>query len=125
MTVSILAIGDLTVDIILGPLSDLPAWGEEGEVASLEARLGGNLGNFAVAARLLGLNVLCAGPIGDDDYGTRVLRDLEAIGCITKLVRSVAGVMPLRTRYSSAMLVRSGSLPCGTAFDLMMMCEGG
>lgn len=91
MTVSVLAIGDPTVDIILGPISQFPGWGEESEVANLETRLGGNLGNFAVAARLLGLDVVCAGPIGDDDNGIRVLKDLEAIGCSTHYVRSVVG----------------------------------
>ena len=91
MSVSTLAVGDLTVDIILGPMADVPGWGEESEVATVDFRLGGNLGNFAVAARMLGLDVFCAGPIGDDDNGVRVRRELSAIGCKTELVHTVLG----------------------------------
>ena len=91
MSVSTLAVGDLTVDVVLGPMADVPAWGTESEVETVEMRLGGNLGNFAVAARVLGLEVLCAGPIGDDDNGLYVCRELEKIGCGTELVRTVPG----------------------------------
>jgi sugar/nucleoside kinase (ribokinase family) len=91
MSISVLGVGDLTIDIILGPMADMPRWGSESEVATADFRLGGNLGNFAVAARVLGLDVLCAGPIGDDDNGLRVRRDLATIGCRTELIRTVPG----------------------------------
>lgn len=36
MRAAILAIGDITVDQIFGPLRELPAWGQETEVGSME-----------------------------------------------------------------------------------------
>jgi sugar/nucleoside kinase (ribokinase family) len=91
MATKVLVIGDLVVDIILGRVARLPAWGKETEVDSCESRLGGNAGNFALAARSIGLDVHCAGPIGDDDNGDRVERELRALGCNTQLVRRMPG----------------------------------
>ncbi len=83
MSPKILAIGDLTVDQIMGPLSSLPGWGEEGEVRSLEIRLGGNTGNFALTAKALGLDIVCMGSIGDDGNGAWIRAELEAHGLTT------------------------------------------
>jgi len=91
MTISILALGDLALDVILGPISDFPAWGNESEAATGVVRLGGNLGNFAVAARALDLHLRVAGLVGDDENGSRLKRDLAALGCSTDFVRTVAG----------------------------------
>jgi sugar/nucleoside kinase (ribokinase family) len=91
MTSSVLAIGDIALDIVLGPLPLLPEWGEEAEVSSVDMRLGGNLGNFLVAARRLGLDVACAGLLGDDDNGLRLMRDIQMLGFSPGLMRVVAG----------------------------------
>lgn len=80
MSVDVLAIGDLTVDQIFGPLSALPAWGQEAEVGAMEVRLGGNTGNFALAAASLGLDVACAGPVGDDAQGAWIRQELARHG---------------------------------------------
>ncbi len=91
MTISILALGDFALDVVLGPISDFPAWGKESEAANGVMRFGGNLGNFIVAARALGLQLQVAGLVGDDENGDRLKRDLAALGCNTDLVRTVAG----------------------------------
>jgi ribokinase len=89
MAISILALGDLALDIVLGPLSELPAWGNESEAATGVMRLGGNLGNFVVAAQALGLPLRVAGLVGEDENGVRLVRDLAALGYPTDLVRTV------------------------------------
>lgn len=82
----ILAIGDLTVDYLLGPFARLPEWGQEVVFPSQERRVGGNTGNFALAARDLGLDVMCWGPVGSDDHGRWLLQNLAAAGVDTSLV---------------------------------------
>ncbi|EXL02517.1 hypothetical protein BG46_07080 [Brucella anthropi] len=86
MSPVVLAIGDLTVDQIFATLRDLPAWGQETEVDRMEVRLGGNTGNFALAGKRLGLDVRCAGPIGNDDNGIWIRKELERKGLNTDLL---------------------------------------
>ncbi len=81
--VNVLAVGDFTVDQVMGRLGELPAWGTEVEVDSLEIRLGGNSGNFAVSAASLGLEVTAVGPLGDDANGGWVRAQLEQVGVDT------------------------------------------
>lgn len=80
MKTKILAIGDFTVDQILGRFSNLPAWGKETEFSSTEYRLGGNSGNFAVAGSAMGLSVECMGPIGQDENGAWIREELTGLG---------------------------------------------
>ncbi|MCM2435802.1 carbohydrate kinase family protein [Agrobacterium rosae] len=86
MSVDILAIGDLTVDQIFGPLRDLPAWGREAEVETMDVRLGGNTGNFALAGKVLNLDVACLGPVGNDDHGFWIKNEMEISGLNTDLL---------------------------------------
>jgi ribokinase len=83
----IVAIGDLTVDLIFSSVPALPAWGREVEATALDVRLGGNLGNLAAAAAQLPLAITCVGPIGGDDWGAKVIAELEGIGASTEFVR--------------------------------------
>jgi sugar/nucleoside kinase (ribokinase family) len=91
MSVKILAIGDLTVDLILGPLERAPVWGQEVEVASIETRLGGNIGNFAVAGKLLGLDLVCVGPIGADRDGEWIKTEIGSLGYSVAYIQAIQG----------------------------------
>ncbi|MCM2443387.1 carbohydrate kinase family protein [Agrobacterium vitis] len=86
MSIDVLAIGDLTVDQIFGPLRDLPTWGRETEVDTMDVRLGGNTGNFALAGKVLDLNVVCVGPVGKDDNGLWIKNEMEKSGLNTDLL---------------------------------------
>lgn len=80
MTQRVIAIGDLSVDQICSHFSALPEWGQEVEYRSREKRLGGNVGNFAVSAKKLGMDLDCLCPIGGDDNGRWIESQLADIG---------------------------------------------
>jgi sugar/nucleoside kinase (ribokinase family) len=105
MSPTILAIGDVTVDQILGPMPDLPRWGEEIEVAAMERRLGGNIGNFAAAGALLGLDVRCAGPVGADEDGRWLRSELSRLGIDATYLADAPG---RRTSLTTALVRDDG-----------------
>lgn len=82
--VRLLAIGDVTVDRIIGPFAELPAWGQEAEYATAERRLGGNSGNLAAAAAALGADVVVLGPVGNDASGAWLTGELASKGVRTE-----------------------------------------
>ena len=83
----IAAVGDLTLDLVFHGTAELPIWGREVEVEELDERLGGNLGNLAVAAASLPLDLLCMGPVGADARGEAIVARLREIGLTTDHVR--------------------------------------
>lgn len=90
MTLPVLAIGDLCVDQILGDFTALPDWGQEVEYSTSDQRLGGNIGNFAVAAQALGLPLTCVGPIGTDENGKWVKARVSELGYDTEYLEEYA-----------------------------------
>lgn len=101
----VLAIGDLTVDHLIGPFTRLPEWGQEVVYPSQERRVGGNTGNFALTARDLGLDVLCWGPVGSDDHGRWLLQSLAEADIDTSLMVVEAG---LATSVTTALVRDDG-----------------
>lgn len=67
-------IGNVNVDLILGPTSPWPKAGTEIIVDHDELRVGGQAGNTALAWEALGINFEIAANVGDDQFG-RWLRD--------------------------------------------------
>jgi len=62
-------IGNLNVDLILGPAAPWPKPGTEIIVDHDELRVGGQAGNSALAWEALGLNYAMAANVGDDQFG--------------------------------------------------------
>lgn len=78
---SITALGDLTVDVLLKGMTELPDWGQEVRVAGMERRLGGNLGNMVRAAWMLSMdNFAIRSLVGDDEAGREILAWLKELG---------------------------------------------
>ncbi|GAI41137.1 unnamed protein product, partial [marine sediment metagenome] len=84
---AIYVIGNLTLDLILRSLEDMPSWGIEITVENLAYRVAGNLGNFSFAARTIGIKPIIIGNIGNDANGKIVLRELKKNGLDTSLIK--------------------------------------
>lgn len=65
----LLILGNINVDLILGPLSDWPQEGTERLVEGLEWRVGGNAGNAALACAALGTSFKAISTVGEDLAG--------------------------------------------------------
>jgi sugar/nucleoside kinase (ribokinase family) len=72
-------IGDVGVDLVLGPISDWPRIGTETVVEKSELRAGGSGGNAALAAHYLGGEVNLLSLVGDDDFGAWLTREFHAL----------------------------------------------
>ena len=80
MTRRVLVAGDVNIDIVLSGLSHLPRPEQDVEAKGLDILIGGQGATTARALARLGLHVSIAGRVGQDDYGSRALRELRADG---------------------------------------------
>jgi ribokinase len=62
----LLILGNLNLDLVLGPLAEWPAEGTETLVASSSWRVGGNAGNAALTGAALGVPLRLLSTVGDD-----------------------------------------------------------
>jgi sugar/nucleoside kinase (ribokinase family) len=73
-------IGDLGVDLVMGPLAEWPRIGTESIMERSELRAGGSAANTALAVHYLGARSQLVSAIGKDDFGSWLaaqLRDLD------------------------------------------------
>jgi sugar/nucleoside kinase (ribokinase family) len=84
-------IGNFCIDLILRGVSRLPEWGQE--VAGDDHLLvtSGQTTYTAFALRALGEPVAVIGCVGEDDWGERIRRDLNARGVDTSGLETVPG----------------------------------
>ena len=68
-TPSLTIIGDVGVDLVLGPISGWPKVGTETLVERSELRAGGSAGNTALAVNYLGEQSRLLSLVGNDDFG--------------------------------------------------------
>ncbi|TDV54919.1 carbohydrate kinase family protein [Actinophytocola oryzae] len=118
--VDLLVIGDANPDVIVGPLTEPLAFGQQEQlVASGSLVLGGSGAITACGAARLGLSVAIAGRIGDDGAGRFVLDSLASRGVDTSaLVVDPALPTPLTvvvTRDDDRAMLTAG---VGAAFDV-------
>lgn len=78
----VLVSGNVNVDLLLGPLSPWPQPGSEVVVEHLQLRVGGALGNTALALHALGVPADYAANLGDDLFGRWLHEELVAHGCV-------------------------------------------
>lgn len=76
MGVSLVTMGDMTVDLI-SFIESLPAIGGEAHVRRMEMYLGGSSTNVAIAASRLGVKSGLIGKIGDDLFGRFLIERLQ------------------------------------------------
>lgn len=93
----LLCIGDMVVDIVASPLSQLPMPGESVVTDRTAIYPGGNALNTAVATRRLGDPVTMAGSVGDDAFGTLLLDQLKGYGLDVAGVRRESGTTTAST----------------------------
>lgn len=81
MTAPILVLGNVNVDLVLGPVDGWPTVGTEIEVERAEKRAGGSAGNTALALGGLGEPHLMVASTGDDSDGDWLRGQFEATSC--------------------------------------------
>ncbi len=74
----VVLLGNVNVDLILGPLDRWPARGTEALVEELQWRVGGNAGNAAAACAALGTNHAVVSTAGNDLAGAWLQAQLPA-----------------------------------------------
>lgn len=70
-------IGDVGVDIVLGPLREWPTMGTETLLDRSELRAGGSAGNTALAVHYLGGDSRLLSLVGNDDFGAWLARQFQ------------------------------------------------
>ncbi len=70
-------IGDVGVDLVMGPIKNWPTIGTETVVEYTEMRAGGSAGNSALAAHYLGQSCRLLSMVGNDDFGKWLTEQLQ------------------------------------------------
>jgi sugar/nucleoside kinase (ribokinase family) len=89
-------VGNLNLDIILGPLDRWPSPGTETILPDTALRAGGAAANAALALHALGTPLKLHADVGDDAFGDVLLAELDALGNATATVSRI----PAPTAYS-------------------------
>jgi sugar/nucleoside kinase (ribokinase family) len=111
----VLVLGEINVDLILTANEIAPVPGQERLVDDMTLTMGSSSVIFACGAARLGLRVLFAGVVGDDEFGRFMLNGMAARGIdVTPVVVDPAlktGVtVSLSTPADRAMLTYAGSI---------------
>ncbi len=85
-------IGNVDLDLVLGPVAPWPEVGTERIVARREARVGGAAGVAALALQALGVPFRLHARIGDDAFGEVVREGLGTAGAQLEVVRAGTAV---------------------------------
>jgi sugar/nucleoside kinase (ribokinase family) len=86
---SVTVIGCVQADVVMSPVTDLPAPGGALLAEQAAVRVGGAGANAALAAVEAGLDVRLIGALGDDQLGTLMREQLAAAGLADELVVGV------------------------------------
>ena len=71
-------IGNVNIDILVWPATELPPPGADLPVESIQVRAAGSAGNTALALVRLGHRPLLVGCVGDDHFGQFILKELAS-----------------------------------------------
>lgn len=77
-------IGTVNMEVILGPASNLPRWGEQICVPELETRYMGSAASVALPLSRLGGEAVIVGTVGDDEAGLALRGSLQRQGLATE-----------------------------------------
>jgi len=84
---SILAVGEVNIDLILSGLPRVPEFGTELLASGFSKRLGGCTANFAVFCARLDEKVALVSCVGDDEFGSFLIEELSQHGVSIDYVR--------------------------------------
>lgn len=73
-------IGNVNIDLLVWPVTELPPPGADLPVESIKIRAAGSAGNTALALANLGCIPYLVGCVGEDHFGRFILRELAAAG---------------------------------------------
>ena len=73
-------IGNVNIDLLVWPVTELPPPGADLPVQSIKIRAAGSAGNTALALANLGCIPYLVGCVGEDHFGRFILRELAAAG---------------------------------------------
>jgi sugar/nucleoside kinase (ribokinase family) len=76
---SLTIIGDIGIDLVLGPIESWPKMGTESVVEQSELRAGGSAGNTALAVSYLGAQSRLLSLVGNDDFGAWLSAQLGSL----------------------------------------------
>ena len=76
----LIIVGDVGVDLVLGPISEWPRVGTEALVERSELRAGGSAANAALAVSYLGGHAQLLSVVGNDDPGAWLRGQLQPLG---------------------------------------------
>jgi argininosuccinate lyase len=84
-------VGNVNVDLVVRPATQLPPPGMEWQVDAVEMRVGGAAAITALALARLGTPPILAGCVGDDRLGAALLEDIRSGGVGIERIDVVAG----------------------------------
>ncbi len=82
----LLVVGELNMDLILNKVESFPELGKEKIVRDMNLTMGSSSAIFAANSSRLGLSVGFCGMIGNDDYGGKIVNQLQSFDIDTSLV---------------------------------------
>src|SRR6266545_3179830 len=89
--VTLAVIGNINVDLLVWPASEVPPPGAERAVERIDLRIGGAAAIAGAALARLGADPIVAGCVGDDALGAAAVQELDGYGVVTRHVRRIAG----------------------------------
>jgi argininosuccinate lyase len=89
--VTLAVIGNINVDLLVWPASEVPPPGAERAVERIDLRIGGAAAIAGAALARLGADPIVAGCVGDDALGAAAVEELGGYGVVTRHVRRIAG----------------------------------
>ncbi|HEX6981505.1 MAG TPA: carbohydrate kinase family protein [Balneolaceae bacterium] len=85
---AVLVIGELNMDMILDEVESFPELGKEKMAGGFNLTLGSSSAIFASNIARLGVKTGFSGMIGDDDFGTKVIHQLQKYGVDTSFIKT-------------------------------------
>jgi len=73
----VVCLGNLNIDLIVGCLERFPDWGTETKIDSMEFRIAGAAGNYALSLSKLGVDCILFSNVGNDLLGKLILDELK------------------------------------------------
>ena len=84
-------IGSLNMELILGPLNEIPAWRTQAFVEDLESRRAGSAASVAFPLAKLGVKSNVIGSVGNDTNGQAILDNIRSFGLSTEGIDIIEG----------------------------------
>ena len=111
----VLVVGELNIDLILDGLQQFPEIGKEILADKMIYTLGSSSAIFASNLSTLGVSVNYCGCIGEDDFGNKIIRDLNAKNVsTTNIIRSTSAATGITVAFNvnqnRAMVTHAGAM---------------